>query len=126
MEARLERDEPLRDNPELANVWDGERKPPVMRAKLAEQDRAGLDRSAVRFGVVDAYDLLVPVREHAGFPTIAKKLTRIDPQFLKNAQQGRITEQVHRLNLQRKAARRASKSMAPADSACTGLGRTST
>jgi hypothetical protein len=99
VEARLERDEPLRNDPELADIRDGKRKPPVMRAKLTEQDRAGLDRRAVRFGVVDAYDLLVPVREHAGFPTVAKELTRVDTQFLKNAQQGRITEQVHRINV---------------------------
>ena len=99
MEARLKRDEPLRDDPELANVWDGERKLPVMRAKLAEEGRAGLDRCAVRFGVVDAYDLLVPVREHASFPAVAKERTRVDTQFLENAQQGRITEQVHRIDV---------------------------
>jgi hypothetical protein len=99
VEARLERDEPLRDDPELADVRDGKRKLSVMRAKLAEEDRAGLDRCAIRFGVVDAYDLLVPVRKHASFPTIAQERNRIDTQFLKDAQQGRITEQVHRIDV---------------------------
>jgi hypothetical protein len=99
VEARFERDEPLRDDPELANVWDGKRKPPVMRAKLAEEGRAGLDRCSVRFGVVDACDLLVPVREHAGFPTVAEERTRIDAQLLEDTQQRRITEQVHRIDV---------------------------
>jgi hypothetical protein len=99
VEPRLERDEPLRDDPELANVRDGKRKPPVMRAKLAEEDRAGLDRRAVRFGVVDAYDLLVAVREHAGLSPVTQEGTRIDTQFPKDAQQGRITKQVHRFEV---------------------------
>jgi hypothetical protein len=71
----------------------------VMRAKLAEEDRAGLDRRAVRFGVVDACDLLVPVREHAGFPAIAEERARIDTQFSEDAEQGRITEQLHRIDV---------------------------
>jgi hypothetical protein len=86
VEARLERDEPLRDDPELANVRDGKRKPSVMRAKLAEEGRTGIDRRAIHFGVVDAYDLLVPVREHAGFPTVAEERPRSDTQFPKDAQ----------------------------------------
>jgi 3-oxoadipate enol-lactonase len=72
-EARLESDEPLRDDAELTNVRDGEREPPVMRAKLAEQERAGLDRCAVRFSAVDAYDLLLPMRKHAGLSSVTRE-----------------------------------------------------
>jgi hypothetical protein len=70
-----------------------------MRAKLAQEDRAGFDGRAVRFGVMDAYDLLIPVREHAGLPTVTEKRTGIDTQFPKDAQQGRVAEQFHRIDV---------------------------
>jgi hypothetical protein len=97
--ARLERDKPLRNDPELTYVWDSKRKPPVMSTKLAEEDGAGLHRRAVRFCVMDADDLLVPVCEHAGFPAVAQERTWFDTQFAKDAQQRRITEQLHRIDV---------------------------
>ena len=105
VEARLERDEAVRDDLALANVRDGKRQLPAMRVELAEEGRAGINRSAICFGVVDAYDLVAPVREHAGFSTEAQERRRIDPQLPEHAQQGRITEQVHRVDVYRKVAR---------------------
>ena len=71
----------------------------MVRTKLAQEHRAGLDRRAVRFGVVNAHDLLVTVREHTRFPAVAHERSGIEAQFRKDAQQGGITEQVHRIDV---------------------------
>jgi hypothetical protein len=70
-----------------------------MRAKLREEECAGLDLRAFYFGMVDAYDLVVPVRENTGFSAITQERSRIDTQFRKDTLQGGITEQLHHIDL---------------------------
>ena len=58
-----------------------------MSLKLVEEGRAALDGRALCFGVVNADDLLVRVREHAGFPPVTKQRPGMNAQFPKDAQE---------------------------------------